>query len=161
MRMGGATSQLYLPSLTPLSVAGCGRLQLAVPFYATSVDYCKQLIIDPTFCGSRFPIGRLLAIKDFIPLLYSSVATYISYSYFHKSHPYINFIGVTILRLHTLVTTVIFVRVTITFYWLQFFSYILQLLQLHSAELQLHFILVTVLLLYTLVIAVIFVGVTV
>ena len=24
MRVGGATSQLYLPSLTPLSVAGCG-----------------------------------------------------------------------------------------------------------------------------------------
>ena len=26
MRVGGATSQLYLPSLTPLYVAGCGRL---------------------------------------------------------------------------------------------------------------------------------------
>ena len=31
MRVGGATSQLDLPSLTPLSVAGCGRLQLRVP----------------------------------------------------------------------------------------------------------------------------------
>ena len=28
---GGATSQLDLPSLTPLSVACCGRLQLGVP----------------------------------------------------------------------------------------------------------------------------------
>ena len=31
MRVGGATSQLDLPSLTPLSVAGCGSLQLVVP----------------------------------------------------------------------------------------------------------------------------------
>ena len=37
MRVGGATSQLDLPSLTPLSVAGCGRLQLGVPHWATSV----------------------------------------------------------------------------------------------------------------------------
>ena len=35
--VGGATSQLDLPSLTPLSVAGCGRLQLGVPHWATSV----------------------------------------------------------------------------------------------------------------------------
>ena len=41
MRVGGATSQLYLPSLTPLSVADCGRLQLGVPHWAASVDYCK------------------------------------------------------------------------------------------------------------------------
>ena len=34
---GGATSQLDLPSLTPLSVAGCARLQLGVPHWATSV----------------------------------------------------------------------------------------------------------------------------
>ena len=38
---GGATSQLDLPSLTPLSVAGCGRLQPGVPHWATLVDYCK------------------------------------------------------------------------------------------------------------------------
>ena len=37
----GVTSQLNLPSLTPLSVAGCGRLQLEVPHWGTSVDYCK------------------------------------------------------------------------------------------------------------------------
>ena len=48
MMVDGATSQLDLPSLTPLSVADCGRLQLGVPHWATSVDYCKQLIIDPT-----------------------------------------------------------------------------------------------------------------
>ena len=41
MRVGGATSQLDLPSLTPLTVAGCGRLQLGVAHFATSVDYCK------------------------------------------------------------------------------------------------------------------------
>ena len=38
MRLGGTTSQLDLPSLTLLSVAGCGRLQLLVPHWATSVD---------------------------------------------------------------------------------------------------------------------------
>ena len=37
VRVGGATSQLDLPSPTPLSVAGCGRLQLLVPHRATSV----------------------------------------------------------------------------------------------------------------------------
>ena len=37
MRMGGATSQLDLPSLVPMSVAGCGRLELGVPHWATSV----------------------------------------------------------------------------------------------------------------------------
>ena len=34
---GGATSQLELPSLTPLSVAGCGWLQLGVTQWAASV----------------------------------------------------------------------------------------------------------------------------
>ena len=66
MRVGSATSQFDLPSLTPLSVAGCGRLQLGVPHWATSVHYCKLLIIDPTFCGSRFSTGRLMAIEDFL-----------------------------------------------------------------------------------------------
>ena len=41
MRVGGATSQLDLPSLTPLSVAGCGCLQLGVSRWAASVDYGK------------------------------------------------------------------------------------------------------------------------
>ena len=41
MRVGSATSQLDLQSLTPLSVAGCGRLQLEVPHWAASVYYCK------------------------------------------------------------------------------------------------------------------------
>ena len=45
MRVAGATSQLDLPARTPLFVAGCGRLQLKIPHWATSVDYCKQLII--------------------------------------------------------------------------------------------------------------------
>ena len=35
---GGVTSQLDLPCLTPLSVAGCDRLQLGAPHLATSVQ---------------------------------------------------------------------------------------------------------------------------
>ena len=65
MSVGGVTSQLDLPSLTPLFVADCGRLQLEVLHLAASVDYCKQFIIDPTFWGSRLSTGRLLAIEDF------------------------------------------------------------------------------------------------
>ena len=38
MRAGGATSQLDLPPLTPISVAGWGLLQLGVPHWATSID---------------------------------------------------------------------------------------------------------------------------
>ena len=38
---GSATSQLYLPFMTPLSVAGCCRLQLGVPHWAISIAYCK------------------------------------------------------------------------------------------------------------------------
>ena len=64
MRVWGATSQLDLPSLTPFFVAGCGRLQLGVPQWVTSVDYSKWLTIDPTFCG-RFSTGRLLDIEHF------------------------------------------------------------------------------------------------
>ena len=41
MRAGEATSQLDLSSLMSLSVAGCGRMQLGVPHWATSVHYCK------------------------------------------------------------------------------------------------------------------------
>ena len=41
MRVGGATGQLDRPFLTQLSVAGCGRLQLGVLHWDTSVDYCK------------------------------------------------------------------------------------------------------------------------
>ena len=60
MRVGDATSQLDLPSLASLSVAGRGGLQLGVPNLATSVDYCELLIIDPTLCGSRFSTGKTL-----------------------------------------------------------------------------------------------------
>ena len=59
MMVGGATSQMVLPSLTPLSVASCGRLQLGVPHWAAPVDF------DHTFCGSRFSTRRLLAIEGF------------------------------------------------------------------------------------------------
>ena len=37
MRVGLTASRLDLPSLMPLSVAGCGRLQLGVAHWATSV----------------------------------------------------------------------------------------------------------------------------
>ena len=37
MRVGGATSHLDLLSLTPLSEAGCDRLQIGIPHCATSV----------------------------------------------------------------------------------------------------------------------------
>ena len=46
IRVGAATSQLDLPSLTPLSVAGCGRLPQGVPHWTTSVYYSKKMIID-------------------------------------------------------------------------------------------------------------------
>ena len=38
---GGATSQLDLPSLGPLTVASCSRLELGVPYWDSSADYCK------------------------------------------------------------------------------------------------------------------------
>ena len=37
MMVAGATGQLDLPSQTPLSIAGCGRLQLGVLHWDTSV----------------------------------------------------------------------------------------------------------------------------
>ena len=37
MRVEGVTSKLDIPSLMPLSVAGCSQLQLGVPHWATSV----------------------------------------------------------------------------------------------------------------------------
>ena len=40
-RVGGATSQLDLQSLAPLSVAACGRLQPGVPNLVTSSYYFK------------------------------------------------------------------------------------------------------------------------
>ena len=38
MRVGGASSQLDLPSLPPLSVVDCGRLQLGGPRLLQVVD---------------------------------------------------------------------------------------------------------------------------
>ena len=40
------------------------RSWLWSPHWATSVNHCKQLIIEPTFCGSRFSTMSLLAIED-------------------------------------------------------------------------------------------------
>ena len=46
MMMGGATSQLDLPSLTPFFVAGLWpNATIGIPHWTTSVDYCKLLII--------------------------------------------------------------------------------------------------------------------
>ena len=53
---GVTASQLELSSLTPLSVAGCGRLQVGVAHCAT--------LVDPTNSGSIFSFTGLLAIKD-------------------------------------------------------------------------------------------------
>ena len=39
---GGATSQLDIPSLSPLSVAGCGRLQQGV----AEGYFCRLLLVD-------------------------------------------------------------------------------------------------------------------
>ena len=41
LRVGRATSHLDLPSLTPFSVAGCGRLQIGVTHSGASIDNCK------------------------------------------------------------------------------------------------------------------------
>ena len=57
MRVDGVISQLDLPPLTSSSIAGCGLLQLGVPHWAALVDYCKYLIINPTFCGVDSPLG--------------------------------------------------------------------------------------------------------
>ena len=65
MTVRGATSQFDLPYLTPLSVASCGRLKLGVSHWVRSVDHCMYLIIDHSFCGSKFSTGRLLTIQDF------------------------------------------------------------------------------------------------
>ena len=48
MRVEGATSQLDLPSLTPLYVARCGRLQLGVPNWVASVDYTASIVDNST-----------------------------------------------------------------------------------------------------------------
>ena len=61
IRVWSETSQLVLPSLTPLSVAGCGRLQLGVTHWATSVDFCKKWIILITKLFSRFLSTNLLS----------------------------------------------------------------------------------------------------
>ena len=37
----GCDQSIDLPSLKPLSVAGCGLQQLGVPHLAASVNYCK------------------------------------------------------------------------------------------------------------------------
>ena len=41
---GGTTSQLDLPSVTPLSIAGCGRLQLGAANWATSVVLLQVVV---------------------------------------------------------------------------------------------------------------------
>ena len=60
MRVVGATSQLDLPSLTPLSVAGLGRLQLGVPQWVTC--YRKRNAIKK--CGDT----HASAVSSTIPL---------------------------------------------------------------------------------------------
>ena len=68
MRVRDAPSQLELPSLTPLSVAGCGRLKLGVPNSATSVITASGLYLTPphsVVVDSPLAGSRLLAKEDF------------------------------------------------------------------------------------------------
>ena len=102
-RVGGATSQLDLPSLTPLSVAGCGRLQLGVPHRATSVALLQVVDNWP----DSILLWGLLAIEDFTftltvrhlvslqigPHLHTSSTSNL-YSYLH---PLVNFLFRTVL----------------------------------------------------------------
>ena len=62
---GVTASQLDLPSLTPLFVAGCNRLQLGVAHWVTSVALPQVVVIDPTNSGGRLSSWGLLAIEDF------------------------------------------------------------------------------------------------
>ena len=68
---GVTAGQLDLPPLTPLSVAGCGRLQLRAAHWATSVALLQAVdIIDPTNSAGGFYTGELLAIKHFVFSVY-------------------------------------------------------------------------------------------
>ena len=68
LRVEGATSQLDLSSLTPLSVAGRGWLQLGVAHMATSVALLK--VVDNFDQIGFFSVG-LLTIEDFTFLFVS------------------------------------------------------------------------------------------
>ena len=65
--VGVTSSQLDLPSLTPL-FAACGRLQLWVSHFTTSVTLLQVAVIDPTNNGRRFSSWEHLAIEDYIYL---------------------------------------------------------------------------------------------
>ena len=58
--------------------------------WSASVHYCKSLIIDPTFCGSRFSTGRLLAIEDFTFTLGHLHNTDVTNSRLHHGFIFIN-----------------------------------------------------------------------
>ena len=67
---GVSVSQLDLPSLTPLSVAGCGRLQLEAAHWATWVTLLQ--IVDNLphkFVAVDSPLGGFKPKKT-LPLLY-------------------------------------------------------------------------------------------
>ena len=54
MWVGGATSRLDLPSLTPLFGAGCGRLQLGVPlgYISRLLQVVDSVVVDSPLGGS-------------------------------------------------------------------------------------------------------------
>ena len=62
-RAGGNSQILVLPSLTPLSIAICGRLQLGAPHWATLVALLSE--VDKLTPHSVVVDGRHLAIEDF------------------------------------------------------------------------------------------------
>ena len=58
------TSQVDLPSLTPLPVAVCGGVQIGAAHWATSVALPLE-DCDPENCGCRFSSGLPLDLRDF------------------------------------------------------------------------------------------------
>ena len=76
MSMGGATSQLDLLSLMPLSITSCGQLQLGVPRWSTSVALLQVVDNWPKL----ILILELLAIENFTFYLYSDcwISTFIN-----------------------------------------------------------------------------------
>ena len=61
---GGIGNSMDLPSLTPLSIAGCGRLHLDAPHWSTSVSLLQVLYNWPHILWySRLSTGRLPDIE--------------------------------------------------------------------------------------------------
>ena len=81
---GVTASQLDLPSLTPLSVAGCGRLQLEAAHWATWVTLLqvvdnwphKIVVVDSPLGGSRPKKTFILLLNEMCCLFQTLQATH-------------------------------------------------------------------------------------